>query len=87
MAVLLGFVVFRVFTQRTDMLQMRPSEDLGTVASMSLVNGVVIGVMMMMAAEASRSMQQATAEKLFQRMQLRDDAFERFRGYRGAEDA
>jgi len=79
MAMLLGFVVFRVFTQGTDVLQMRPSEDLGTVASMSLVNGVVIGVMMMMAAEASRSMQQATAEKLFQRQQLRDDAFDRFR--------
>jgi hypothetical protein len=68
-----------VFTGPLDLANPKPSDDLGRSAVMYFANAVVIGVMVVMAAEASRAMQQATNERASQRRLLHDDASQRMR--------
>jgi hypothetical protein len=78
-AVLGAYFVEHVFTGPLDLGRPTPSDDLGRTAVMYFVNAVVIGVIVVMAAEASRSMQQATLMRSSQRRLLHDDAHQRVR--------
>lgn len=78
-AVLAAYFVEHVFTAPLDLGDPKPGDDLGRTAVMYFVNAVIIGVMVVMAAEASRSMQQATLMRSSQRRLLSDDANQRVR--------
>jgi hypothetical protein len=79
MAVLAAYFVQHVFTGPLDLANPSPNDDLGRTAVMYFVNAVIVGVMVVMAAEASRSMQQATLLRSSQRRLLHDDANQRVR--------
>jgi hypothetical protein len=79
MAVLGAYFVQHVFTGPLDLANPKPADDLGRTAVMYFVNAVIVGVMVVMAAEASRSMQQATLLRSSQRRLLHDDAHQRVR--------
>ena len=80
LVVLAVYFVDYVFTGPLDLTDPKPADDLGRTAVMYFVNAVLIGVMVVMAAEASRSMQQATLQRSSQRRLLHDDAHQRVRG-------
>lgn len=74
-----AYFVQHVFTGPLDLANPKPADDLGRTAVMYFVNAVIVGVMVVMAAEASRSMQQATLLRSSQRRLLHDDAHQRMR--------
>lgn len=79
LAVALAFAVHHVFTGSLDLAAPTPGDDLGRTAMLYLVNGVVVGVIVVMAAEATRSMQKATKERASQHDLLQADAHQRVR--------
>jgi hypothetical protein len=79
LVVLGAYFVQHVFTGPLDLANPKPVDDLGRTAVMYFVNAVIVGVMVVMAAEASRSMQQATLLRSSQRRLLHDDAHQRMR--------
>jgi hypothetical protein len=79
LVVLGAYFVQHVFTGPLDLANPQPADDLGRTAVMYFVNAVIVGVMVVMAAEASRSMQQATLLRSSQRRLLHDDANQRMR--------
>ncbi len=81
LAVTLAFAVHHVFTGSLDLAAPSPSDDLGRTAMLYLVNGVIVGVIVVMAAEATRSMQVATSERLAQHRMLHADAHQRTRSH------
>ncbi len=81
LAVTLAFAVHHVFTGSLDLAVPSPSDDLGRTAMLYLVNGVIVGVIVVMAAEATRSMQVATSERLAQHQMLHADAHQRTRSH------
>jgi hypothetical protein len=77
-AVVLAFGVHKVFAGSLDLLAANQVDDLGRTAALYFVNGVVVAVIALMAAEASRTMNDATVARARQHMQLHDDALARF---------
>ena len=78
LAVLVSFVVHRAFIAATESVFVDTSE-LGRVASLSLVNAIAIGVVVVLASDASKALQHAISERAFERDQLMHDAEIRFR--------
>jgi hypothetical protein len=82
LAVASAFAVHHVFTASLDLAVPRVSDDFGRTAMLYLVNAVIVGVMAVVANEASSGLQFSTEERAWQQRQLQDDAFLRAR--RGA---
>ena len=59
LAVASAFAVHHVFTGALDLANPKQSDDLGRTAMLYLVNAVVVGVMVVMAAEATAAMDQS----------------------------
>lgn len=74
-----SFVVHEVFTTSVDLSDPQPSDDFGRTAMMFLINAVVVAVMALMAAEATREMERATDERALTYRVLHDDANMRMR--------
>ena len=77
-AVVVAFAVERLLVGSDGLVSMRASDDLGRAASMSLVNGVVVGVVVVMAMEASSAMETSIRHFMRDRDRIRRDAFDRF---------
>ena len=75
-----AFTVHHVFTGALDLARPLPSDNFGRTAMLYLVNAVVVGLMAVMAAEASRGMHVATDERAWQNRLSQDDAHLRLRG-------
>jgi hypothetical protein len=69
--------VHKVFTGSLDLMAVTPSDDLGRTAALYFVNAVVVSVIVLMAAEASRAMQDATRSFAIRHDHLHEDAFAR----------
>jgi len=69
-----SFVVHEVFTTAIDLSDPQPSDDFGRTAMMFLINAVVVAVMALMAAEATREMERAIDERALTYRVLHDDA-------------
>jgi hypothetical protein len=74
-----SFVVHDLFTTKLDLGNPQQSDDFGRTAIMFLVNGLVVAVMAVMAAEATRAMDRATSERALTHRLLHDDANRRER--------
>ena len=74
-----SFVVHDLFTSKLDLGNPQQSDDFGRTAIMFLVNALVVAVMGVMAAEATRAMDRATAERALTHRLLHDDANRRER--------
>ena len=79
LAVASAFAVHHVFTATLDLAVPRASDDFGRTATLYLVNAVIVGVMAVVANEASRGLQISTEERAWQQRQLQDDAYLRAR--------
>ncbi len=79
MALAASFVVHDLFTTTLDLANPQQSDDFGRTAMMFLVNALVVGVMGVMAAEATRAMDRATSERALTHRLLHDDANRRER--------
>jgi hypothetical protein len=79
LAVASAFAVHHVFTASLDLAVPRASDDFGRTAMLYLVNAVIVGVMAVVANEASRGLQISTEEQAWQQRQLQDDAYLRAR--------
>lgn len=80
LALVASFVVHDVFTMHLDLAVPKPSDDLGRTAAMFLVNAVVVGLVLVMAAEATDAMGQATTDRSQHYRHLHKDAQNRRRG-------
>jgi hypothetical protein len=80
LALVASFVVHDVFTMGLDLANPKQSDDLGRTAALFLVNAIVVGVMLVMAAEATEAMDHATTERSQHYRHLHDDAQNRMRG-------
>ena len=69
-----SFVVHELFTTSVNLADPQPSDDFGRTAMMFLINAVVVAVMALMAAEATREMERATDERALTYRVLHDDA-------------
>ena len=69
-----SFVVHQVFTTAVDLSDPQPTDDFGRTAMMFLINAVVVSVMALMAAEATREMERAVDERALTYRVLHDDA-------------
>ncbi len=74
-----SFVVHQLFTTALDLSDPQPADDFGRTAMMFLINAVVVAVMALMAAEATREMERATLERALTYRVLHDDANMRVR--------
>ncbi len=63
LALAASFVVHDVFTMGLNLADPKAANDLGRTAAMFLVNAVVVALMMVMAAEATDAMAQATTDR------------------------
>jgi len=79
LAVASAFAVHHVFTASLDLAVPRVSDDFGRTATLYIVNAVIVGVMAVVANEASRTLQLSTDERAWQQRQLQDDAYLRAR--------
>ncbi len=79
LALAASFVVHDLFTSGLDLGNPQQADDFGRTATMFLVNGLVVAVMAVMAAEATRAMDRATAERALTHRLLHDDANRRER--------
>ncbi|MEI8239721.1 MAG: hypothetical protein WCI22_09890 [Actinomycetota bacterium] len=85
LGVVLAFGVHKVFTGSIDLLAPKPGDDLGRTAALYFVNAVVVAVIVLMASEASRAMQDATKARAKQHDLLCEEAFSRLQS-RGVTD-
>jgi hypothetical protein len=74
----LALVVHRLFTGSLDLSTPSPADDLGRTAVLFLVNAIVVGVIVVMAAEATNDMQLAIVERYALHQHWREDAQARF---------
>ena len=75
---MLALVVHRMFTGSLDLSTPTPADDLGRTAVLYLVNAVVVGVIVVMAAETTREMHDAIGERFAMHQHWKDDARARF---------
>lgn len=80
LALAASFVVHDVFTMHLDLAAPKVSDDLGRTAAMFLVNAVLVGLMLVMAAEATEAMATATIDRSQHYRHLHNDAQSRRRG-------
>lgn len=78
-ALVLVFLVQQAFTGSFNLADPKPSQDLGRAAALMLANGLVLGLMVLMAADAAKSMEQATQRKMVAHLDWREEALQRFR--------
>ena len=78
-AVAVAVLVQHLFTSGLDLTQPRLSDDLGRTAALYFLNALVVGVGVLIAADATRGMQRAIAERLWQHQILHADAHQRVR--------
>lgn len=78
LALVLAFVVNQVFTSPVHLDRLGPDDDLARAAVLSMLNGMVVAVMTLLAADATRALQGATSEKAFRHNQTGLDAVARF---------
>ncbi len=79
LALAASFVVHDLFTAPLDLANPQQADDFGRTAMMFLVNALVVAVMGVMAAEATRALDRATAERSLTHRLLHDDANRRER--------
>jgi hypothetical protein len=79
LAVASAFAVHHVFTATLHLAVPRASDDFGRTATLYLVNAVIVGIMAVVANEASSGLQISTDERAWQQRQLQDDAYLRSR--------
>jgi hypothetical protein len=80
LALAASFVVHDVFTMGLNLADPTAANDLGRTATMFLVNAVLVALMMVMAAEATDAMAQATTDRSQHYRHLHKDAQNRRRG-------
>lgn len=78
-ALVLVFLVHRAFTGSFNLADTKPSDDLGRAAALMVVNGLALGVMVLMAADAARSIESATHARVAAHFDWRAEAMRRFR--------
>lgn len=78
-ALVLVFLVHRAFTGSFNLADTKPSDDLGRAAALMVANGLVLGVMVLMAADAARSLESATHARMALHFDWRAEAMRRFR--------
>jgi hypothetical protein len=79
LALAASFVVHDLFTTSLDLANPQQADDFGRTSMMFLVNALVVAVMGVMAAEATRAMDRATSERALTHRLLHDDANRRER--------
>lgn len=83
LALVASFLVHDLITAKIDLAPGAVYHDLGKGAFMLLLNAMVVGVMGVMAAEATRSMERAVTERSMQHKMLVEDAHQRRRARGG----
>ena len=78
-ALVLVFLVQQAFTGSFNLADPKPSQDLGRAAALMLANGLVLGLMVLMAADAAKAMEEATQRKMVAHLDWREEALQRFR--------
>lgn len=78
-ALAMTFLVHEAFTGSFNLADPKPSNDLGRAAALMLASGLVLGLMVLMAADAARSMETATLDRMQAHRDWRADALQRFR--------
>lgn len=78
-AVAVAVLVQHLFTSGLDLARPRLSDDLGRTAALYFLNALVVGVGVLIAADATRGMQRAIAERLSHHRILHADAHQRVR--------
>jgi len=73
-SVVLVFLVHEVFTGSFNLAEPKPADDLVRCAALYLGSALVVGLMVVMAKDSSKSMQDATAERAEVHCQLLADA-------------
>ncbi|MDO8392330.1 MAG: hypothetical protein Q7V57_17795 [Actinomycetota bacterium] len=79
------FIVHEAFTGSFNLADKKPSDDLGRAAALMIASALVLGLMVIMAGEASQSMESATERRLETHRSWRDEALRRFRAVASAE--
>ncbi|MFZ4720309.1 MAG: hypothetical protein ACOYMR_12850 [Ilumatobacteraceae bacterium] len=87
LALAASFLLHTLFTSRLDVLGEHGVDNLGRTTMMFFINALIVTVMGVMAAEATRGMDRSIVERALQRRLLRDDASLRTRGSGGSGDA
>lgn len=82
-----AFAVHHVFTGTLDLGHARAADDFGRTAMLYFVNGLIVALMAVLAAEASRGVQAAVEERAWQQRLLHDDAHQRVRAASGEHGA
>ncbi len=78
-ALALTFVVHEVFTGSFNLADPKPSHDLGRAAALMIGSALALGLMVLMAADAAKSMDEATESRMQAHRDWRSEALERFR--------
>ncbi|MFM7687400.1 MAG: hypothetical protein ACKPDI_15965 [Actinomycetota bacterium] len=78
-AIAVTVLVQHLFTSDLDLAQPRLADNLGRTAALYFLNALVVGVGVLIAADATRGMQRAIAERLWQHRILHADAHQRVR--------
>lgn len=84
-ALTLTFLVHEMFTGSFNLADKKPSDDLGRAAALMIASALVLGLMVIMAGEASQSMESATQRRLDTHRSWREEALQRFRAVARAE--
>jgi hypothetical protein len=83
-ALTLTFLVHEAFTGSFNLADPKPSHDLGRAAALMIGSALALGLMVLMAADAAKSMEAATEQKMQTHRDWRGEALERFRAVVGA---
>ncbi len=78
-ALALTFVVHETFTGSFNLADLKPKDDLGRAAALMIASGVALGLMVLMAGDAARSLDDATERKMQSHRDWRNEALDRFR--------
>ena len=78
-ALALTFLVHEAFTGTFNLADPKPSNDLGRAAALMIASALALGLMVLMAADAARSMESATLDRMQAHRDWRAEALQRFR--------
>lgn len=78
-ALALTFVVHETFTGSFNLADLKPKDDLGRAAALMIASGIALGLMVLMAGDAARSLDDATERKMQSHRDWRNEALGRFR--------
>ena len=78
-ALALTFLVHEAFTGTFNLADPKPSNDLGRAAALMLASALALGLMVLMAADAAKSMELATLDRMQAHRDWRAEALQRFR--------